>query len=149
MRFAKLIQKIINDFLIVFASIMIIITILRQLYYPNLAFDLNSIYIIMVFSFLSALLGFILYPPNDISEKNMRIRIVIHFFALEILLVVSGIVLGIVNSKLDVIILALQIAVIYTFVRLLSWKSDKKEALKINERLNALKKEEYKKSLKS
>ena len=114
-----------------------------------MAFDLKSIYIIMAFSFLSALLGFILYSPNDISEKKMRIRIAIHFFALEILLIALGSVFGIVNSALDVIILALQIAVIYTLVRLLSWKNDKKEAQKINEKLKAFKKDDYEKSLKS
>lgn len=143
MKLAKLGQKIMNDFMIVFASIILIITLLRQMYYPHLVFDLNSIYIIMTCSFLSAILRFILYAPNDISERNARIRIALHFFSLEILLIIFGSVLGIVNSKLDVIILALQIALIYSLVRLLSWQSDKKEATKINERLNELKKIDY------
>ncbi|WP_158587532.1 hypothetical protein [Neobacillus notoginsengisoli] len=45
------------------------------------------------------------------------------------------------NRALDGFILALQIAVIYTLVRLLSWQKDKKEARKINEKLKALKKD--------
>ena len=109
------------------------------MYYPQMAFDLKSIYIIMAFSLLSALIGFILYTPNDISEKNMRIRIVIHFFTLEILLIALGSVFEIVTTILDGIILAVQIAVIYVLIRLLSWRNDKKEAQKINEKLNALK----------
>jgi O-antigen/teichoic acid export membrane protein len=129
-----------KDFLIIFAAIIIIITILRQMYYPDLAFDLKSIYIIMAFSFISALLGFILYSPNDISEKKIRIRMAIHFFTLEIVLIVLASVFDIVNSAVDGFILALQIAVIYILVRLLSWQKDKKEAQKINEKLKALKK---------
>jgi len=129
----------IKDFLIIFASIIIMITILRQMYYPQMAFDLRSIYIIMAFSLLSTLMGFILYTPNDISEKNMRIRIVIHFFTLEFLLIALGSVFEIVTTVLDGIILAVQIAVIYVLIRLLSWRNDKKEAQKINEKLNALK----------
>ncbi|MGE7092723.1 DUF3021 family protein [Lysinibacillus sp. NPDC048646] len=143
MKTSEFVQKIVKDFLIIFASIIIMITILRQMYYPNMAFDLNSIYIIMVFSFLSALIGFILYSPNDISEKKMRIRMAIHFFTLEILLITLGSIFGIVNSALDGIILALQIAGIYLLVRLLSWQKDKKEAQKINEKLKAFKKDAF------
>ncbi|MGG3449921.1 DUF3021 family protein [Domibacillus aminovorans] len=143
MKLSEFVQKIIKDFLIIFASIIIIITILRQMYYPHMAFDLKSIYIIMAFSFLSALMGFILYSPNDKSEKKMRIRIAIHFFTLEILLIALGGVFGIVNSALHVIIFALEIAVIYIIVRLLSWQNDKKEAQKINEKLKAFKKDVY------
>ncbi|QDQ02406.1 DUF3021 domain-containing protein [Lysinibacillus fusiformis] len=141
MKTNEFVQKIVKDFLIIFASIIIMITILRQMYYPNMAFDLNSIYIIMAFSFLSALIGFILYATHDISEKNMRIRIVIHFFTLELLLIALASVFDIVNNASDVIILVLQIAVIYILVRLLSWKNDKKEAQKINEKLKAFKKD--------
>ncbi|MFD2446993.1 DUF3021 family protein [Bacillus sp. CGMCC 1.16607] len=143
MKLSELVQKMIKDFLIIFASIIIIITVLRQMYYPDMAFDLKSIYIIMAFSLLSALIGFILYSPNDISEKNIRIRMAIHFFTLEILLIVLGTVFGIVNNALDGIILALQIAVIYILVRLLSWQKDKKDAQKINEKLKTFKKDVF------
>ncbi|MEH7179227.1 DUF3021 family protein [Neobacillus vireti] len=139
MKMSEFAQKIIKDFLIIFASIIIIITILRQIYYPHLTFDLNSIYIIMAFSLISALLGFILYSPTDVSEKELRIRRTIHFFTLEILLIALGSVFDFVNSVSDGIILALQIAVIYILVRLLSWKNDKKEAQQINEKLKAFK----------
>jgi hypothetical protein len=141
MKLSEFVKKIIKDFLLIFALIIIIITILRQLYYPNEAFDLQSIYIIMAFAFLSALIGFILYSPNDVSENNMRIRMLLHFFTLEILLITLSSVLGIVESPSDAIILALQIAVIYLIVRFLSWKKDQKEAEQINEKLNAWKKD--------
>lgn len=143
MNLSGFLQKLFKDFLIIFASIIIIITILRQMYYPDMAFDLVSIYIIMAFSFISALFGFILYNPNDMSEKNLRIRITVHFFTLEILLISLAIVFGIVSSSIDIIILALQIAVIYFLVRLLFWQKDKKDAQKINEKLRALKKDVY------
>lgn len=143
MRMSEFVQKISKDFLMIFASIIIIITILRQMFYPNIAFDLKSIYIIMAFSLISALIGFILYSPNDISEKKMRIRMAIHFFTLEILLIILGSVFGMVNNTFDGIILALQIAVIYALIRLLSWQRDKKETKKINEKLKAFKKDVY------
>lgn len=143
MKFSEFVQKIVKDFLTIFASITIINTILRQIYSPNLALDLKSIYIIMAFSFISALIGIILYPLNNISETKMRIRIAIHFFTLELILIALGSILEIVNNTLDVIILVLEIAFIYILVRLLSWKNDKKDAKKINEKLKAFKKDVY------
>lgn len=141
MKLSEFVKKVIKDFLLIFALIIIIITILRQVYYPNEAFDLQSIYIIMAFAFLSALIGFILYSPTDVSEKNMRIRLILHFCTLEILLIALSSVFGIVESPSDGIILAVQIAVIYFIVRFLSWKKDQKEAQQINEKLNAWKKD--------
>ncbi|MEH7097477.1 DUF3021 family protein [Neobacillus vireti] len=144
MTISKFLQKIIKDFLIIFAAIIIIITILRQIYDPQMSFDLQSIYIIMAFAFISALMGFILYSPQDLSEQKMRIKMIIHFIALETLLIALASVFRIVNDAQDVIILALQIAVIYFLVRLLSWKNDKKDAQKINEKLKALKQDVHK-----
>lgn len=141
MKLSEFVKKIIKDFLLIFALIIIIMTILRQVYYPNEAFDLQSIYIIMAFAFLSALIGFILYSPTDVSEKNMRIRLILHFCTLVILLIALSSVFGIVESPTDAIILAVQIAVIYFIVRFLSWKKDQKEAEQINEKLNAWKKD--------
>jgi energy-coupling factor transporter transmembrane protein EcfT len=141
MKLSEFAKKIIKDFLLIFALIIIIITILRQLYFPDEAFDLKSIYIIMAFAFLSAIIGFILYSPNDLSEKNMRIRMILHFFTLEILLIALSSVFGIVESPSDGIILAVQIAIIYFIVRFLSWKKDQKEAQQINEKLMAWKKD--------
>ena len=140
MNFLEFVQKTIKNFFIIFASIIMIITLLRQMFYPDMAFDLKSIYILMAFSFLGALTGFILYSPNDLSEKKMRIRIIIHFFTLEILLIVLGSAMNLVTGS-GIIILALQIAVIYIIVHLLTWQNDKKDAKKINEKLKIFKKD--------
>ncbi|QCJ44987.1 DUF3021 domain-containing protein [Bacillus sp. S3] len=139
MKMSKFVQKLMKDFLLIFASIIIMMTILRQIYNPDLAFDLKSIYIIMAFSFFSAFIGFILYSPHDLSEKKRRIRMAIHFLTLEILLIALASIFDVVNNVVDGIILALQIAGIYILVRLLSWKHDKKEAQEINEKLKAFK----------
>jgi len=141
MNFFEFLQKIIKNFFIIFASIIMIITLLRQMFNPDMAFDLKSTYVIMAFAFLGALTRFILYSPNELSEKKMQIRIIIHFFTLEILLIAIGSAIKLVNSTSEVIILALQIAVIYVIVRLLSWQNDKKDAKKINEKLEAIKKD--------
>jgi ABC-type multidrug transport system permease subunit len=140
MKTTEILQKMGRNFLIIFASIIIMLTILRQVYNPQLAFDLKSIYIVMGFSLISALTGLILYSPDDLSEQKMLLRRGIHFFTLECLLIALSSILGIVESPSDGLILAVQIAIIYLLVRLLSWQKDKKEAQQINEKLMERKK---------
>ncbi|AIQ61554.1 DUF3021 family protein [Paenibacillus borealis] len=143
MKLSEIAKDIIRDFLVIFASIIIIITVLRQIYIPELAFDLISIYTIMGFSLLGALTGILWYTPHEISERAMRVRIVIHFLLLEILLIGLASLIGVVNDVSGALLLALQIAVVYAIVRVLSYEKDKKEADQINERLKAVKQENH------
>ncbi|MEK3718235.1 DUF3021 family protein [Paenibacillus sp. FSL R7-0333] len=141
MKRSEVVKDIIRDFLVIFASIIIIITVLRQIFMPELAFDLISIYTIMGFSLLGALTGLMLYAPDEVSEQAMRVRIVIHFLLLELLLITLASLIGAVASVSAALLFALQIAVVYAIVRLLSYEKDKKEAEQINERLKAVKQE--------
>lgn len=140
MAVSDFIKKLARDFLIIFGAIMIIITILRQIYIPDLAFDLKSIYIIMIFAFVGALTGFIVDVPQEISEKSMRVRFTVHFCILEAILITLASIMGIVDHWGSVIILALEIGVIYAIVRLLSWQNDKQTARTINEKLESFRK---------
>jgi len=141
MKYSGPIKEMIRDFLLIFASIMIIIAILRQIYAPDASFELNTIFTIMAFSFLGALTGIILYTPHSISENKMRFRVILHFLFLESLLVSLAVILKLVYTTFDILLLALQIAAVYAIVRLLTYRNDKKEAQKINERLKEFKKE--------
>jgi len=141
MKYSELIKEMIRDFLIIFASIIIIITILRQIYDPGASFELKTIFIIMAFSFLGALTGIILYTPHAISEYKMRLRVILYFLFLEVLLISLAVLLNLVSGTFDILLLALEIAAVYVIVRLLTYKNDKKEAQKINERLKTFKKE--------
>ncbi|MNW49390.1 hypothetical protein D3C74_268060 [compost metagenome] len=141
MKYSELIKEMIRDFLIIFASIIIIIAILRQIFAPDVNFELKTIFTIMAFSFLGALTGIILYTSHAISENKMRLRVILHFFFLEALLISLAVILNLIHSPLDILILALEIAAVYAIVRLLTYKNDKKEAQKINERLKTFKNE--------
>ncbi|MFF2480922.1 DUF3021 family protein [Paenibacillus sp. NPDC058071] len=141
MYISEFIKKAFQQFSIILASVIITLTILGQLFNPDLIFDLKSIYIIMVFSLVSALVSFVLYAPDNISEKSMRIRRVIHFLVIETLLISLGYAFGIVDSTSSIITLAVEIAIIHGFVRLVSWRNDKKVSNAINEKLKSLKNE--------
>jgi len=93
----------------------------------------------MICSLAADLLSLFFYSTKEISEKEMRLRIIIHFVALEAVLLTLANVMGWVVGSLSTIILAFQIAVISVIVRFLSWKDDSKVANRINGKLKAMK----------
>lgn len=141
MKLIDYIKNLIKDYFIIFAIIVIFITILRQIFSPNEYFELKDIYIYMICALAGDLPSLIFYSPKEISEKEMRLRRIIHFMVLETILLTLANVTGWVNGILNTIIFALQIAIIYGLVRFLSWRDDKKAALRINEKLKAMKDE--------
>jgi hypothetical protein len=141
MKFTDYIKKLIIDYFIIFAIIVIFLTILRQIFLPYNYLELKDIFICMIGALLGDLPSLIFYSPKEISEKEMRIRIIIHFVALEAVLLTFGCVVRLANGIIPTIIFAFQIAVIYVFVRFLSWMDDRKAAYRINEKLKAMKDE--------
>lgn len=129
----------ITQFFIIFASIIILLTVLRQLYEPSLVFDLKSIYTIMFFSLAAALTGLMLYTPDQASERQMRVRMAAHFIVLEGILIGLAVYMGLVENAAGAALLAVQIAVVYAIVRLLSWRGDRRSAEEINAQLRAWK----------
>ncbi len=141
MKFTYYIKKLIRDYFIIFAIIVIFLTILRQIFLPDMYLELKDIFICMIGALLGDLPSLIFYSAKEMSEKEMRIRIIIHFVVLEAVLLTFGCVIRLVNGILPTIIFAFQIAVIYVFVRFLSWLDDRKAANRINEKLKAMKDE--------
>lgn len=143
MKLIDYIKKLIRDFFIIFAIIVICITILRQIFMPDEYFELKDIFIYMICSLVGDLPSLILYLPKEISEKEMRLRIIIHFMVLETVLLTLANVMGWVTGIVNTILFAFQILVIYVIVRLLVWTDDRKVAQKINEKLKAMKDDQW------
>jgi hypothetical protein len=141
MKLADYIKKLIRDYLIIFAIIVIFITVLRQIFSPNEYFELKNIFIYMICALAGDLPSLIFYSPKEIPEKEMRLRMIIHFVILEVVILTLANYMGWVAGIPGTIVLAFQIAVIYVLVGFLSWRDDRKTAHKINEKLKAMKDE--------
>lgn len=139
MKLTDFIKKIIIDYFIIFAIVVMSITILRQIFFPDEYFKLKDIFIYMISSLVGALPGLIFYSSKEISEKEMKIRMIVHFVVLEAALLTFGNIIDFVNGILDTILFAFQIAIIYILVRFFSWMDDRKAARRINEKLKDMK----------
>lgn len=141
MRPMDYIKKFIRNYLIIFAIIVITITLLRQIFIPEKYIELKDIFIYMLCALVGNLPSLIFYSPKEISEKEMRFRIILHFLVLEAVLIFFGYIMGLVKGSLSIIQFAFEIAVIYVLVRFLTWIDDRKAADRINERLKSMKDE--------
>lgn len=141
MKLTDYIKEFIRNYFIIFAIMVISITILRQIFLPDEYFELKDIFIYMICALVGNLPSLIFYSTKEISEKKMRLKIIIHFVVLEAVLITFTNVMGLITSILSTILLALQIAGIYVLVRFLTWFNDKKSTHRINEKLKAMKDE--------
>ena len=141
MRLKDHLRKLAQDYFTIFAVIVITLTILRQVFAPDTHFELKDIFIYMICALVADLPSLILYTPKEISEKEMRLRIILHFVVLEAALLVLGNVTGWVKGASSTVIFAIQIAVIYVVIRFLKWKGDSQSAQSINQRLQAMRDE--------
>ncbi|ADL53023.1 DUF3021 domain-containing protein [Clostridium cellulovorans] len=141
MNLIEFIKKLIRDFFIIFALIVISLTITRQIFQPNDSIELRDMYIYMICSLIVDLLSLIFYSERSISEKEMWIRRIIHFFVLEAALLILANLVGSISGIGGIVLLQFQIAVIYISVLFISWTYDKKTTDKINEKLKAMRDE--------
>lgn len=139
MKLADYIKRLVRNYFIIFAIIVICITVLRQIFSPHEYFELKDIFIYMICALAADLPGLIFYSPKEIPEKQMRIRVIIHFVVLEAALLTLANVMGWVTGILSTVLLAFQITVIYGLASFLSLRDDRKTAHRINEKLKAMK----------
>lgn len=141
MKFTDYIKRLIRDYLTIFAIIVITVTVLRQIFIPNEYLRLTDIFIFMLCALAGDLPSLIFYSSRELSEKEMRLRIIIHFMVLEAVILILARVMGWVNGIVNTVFLAIQIALIYIIMRYISLMDDRKIANSINKKLKALKDE--------
>jgi hypothetical protein len=139
MNFKGLLKGLIRNYFIIFALIVITLTILRRIFAPGTYFKISDIFTYMLCALLGDLPSLILYSTKELTEREMRLRIILHFLVLEVVIITFANVTGVVTGFLASVFLALQVAVIYAIGRFSIWNGDMKVADKINQRLKALK----------
>lgn len=135
------IKRLVRSFFIIFAVVVILMTLLRQVFTDQRILELRDIYIYMACSLAADLTSFIMYSKRELSERETRIRMLLQFFTLEAVLLTLAAVTGWVSGAQDMIVLAIQIAIVAVIVRFVSFRGDQKAADSINEKLKAMDKE--------
>lgn len=140
MKLSGFLKNILQDYFLILGIVISILTLLNI--DTNFALSCKELVIIMLAVLLSDLLSFIFYSKRELSEKEYRIRMVVHFILLEALLITFILTLGYITYAWQVGVFFVEIAAIYALVKIFNWKSDKKMATQINEKLMDMRKED-------
>lgn len=137
-----IIKKIISDFFIITTGILIGVIVYCMINKPEATFDVQILQAIVFSGFVTSLLTLIFYSRKELTKRQMLLRQVIHFMFLEGMIMWSAyssrsIEPGNITQGIETFGM---VFVIYFAVRLKGWFFDKKEAEKLNKRI-----EEYNK----
>lgn len=135
MKFLGLLKQLIRDYFIIFG----ILTIGAVFLTPPDTIDRDYIILVMTFAAVGDLPSIVLWSKSELTEKNKRFRMIVHFVLLELVILIFGGITGIVTGVDGYIIFTIEIAIIYIVVRLINWRGDLSTAKKINDRLKNLK----------
>ncbi|MBU3217723.1 DUF3021 domain-containing protein (plasmid) [Clostridium estertheticum] len=138
MKVSEFIKKLIKDYFVIFGVVVFVVTALNS--ESGFSLNIKDLYTVMIGALAGDLTSFILYSPNEMSGKETRVRICIHFITLEVILLLLAHILGIAGGYIQLAKFALEIAVIYLVIRFLSWQVYKKDAKEINGKLKNMKK---------
>jgi len=135
MKLLNLIKQLIRDYFIIFG----ILTIGSVFLTPRDTINRDYILLVMAFAAVGDLPSIVLWSKSELTENNRKFRMIVHFILLETGILIFGGLAGIVSDFMGYVNFALQVAVIYIIVKLITWRGDLAMAKKINDRLKDLK----------
>lgn len=141
MHMMDFIKRMIRSYFIIFAVVVIMMTLLRQFFTDYRTIELKDIYIYMACSLAADLTSLIMYSKKELTERQNRIRMILQFAALETVLLGLAGLTGWISGAKDAVVLAIQIAIVAVIVRFVSFRGDQTVADRINQQLNAMNKE--------
>lgn len=133
-----IIKKIISDFFIITTGILIGVIVYSMLNEPEAIFHVQILQAIVFSGFVTSLLTLVFYSKKELTRKQMLLRQVIHFILLEGIIMWSAYSSGSIEAGnlVQGIETFGMVFVIYFAVRLKGWFFDKKEADKLNKRID-------------
>lgn len=130
----NLIRELIRDYFVILGVLIIGSVFLTP---PN---TINRDYILLVMAFAAVgdLPSIVFWSRSEMTESSRRLRSIIHFILLMILILIFGGIAGVVSEFVDYLIFAIEIVVIYGIVKFIIYQRDISTAKTINEKLKNL-----------
>ena len=131
-------RRLLEYFCFINTGAMISAAIFIFIFYRQALFSIAIFWQILIVSFIAAFITTILMVKDDLSKKMERIKNIIHYILMNILVVVSAYTFKWIEDDflIETIILIILISIVYIAVTVISYKSDEKVADKLNERLS-------------
>lgn len=130
-------RRLLEYFCFINTGAMISAAIFIFIFNRQTLFSIAIFWQILTVSLIAAFITTILMLKDDLSKKMERIKNIIHYILMNILVVVSAYIFKWIEKDffIETIILVILISIVYIAVTVISYKNDEKMADKLNEEL--------------
>ncbi|MDF2537384.1 MAG: hypothetical protein K0S76_405 [Herbinix sp.] len=105
---------------------------------PEARFGYEAFFSPLIFGAIATIPSLILYSKRELSLKQMLLRRILHFFVLELTLIVFGLNSGLLESVDAAVSFAASVFIVYLLTNIISYIIDSKTANDINKGLKRL-----------
>ena len=137
-------RLVIMHFFIITVCAMFVIAATNTLFSGgfNYPIDASFPWVMMLTGLLGSLPSLLFFFRNEPTKKQFYIRVVIHFFAIEAVILIEGRILGWYSTFEYMLIIATMVLVVYALVWVFSYISDRTAAVNINKALQSFNNDE-------
>ncbi len=137
-------RLVIMHFFIITVCAMFVIAATNTLFFGgfNYPIDASFPWVMMLTGLLGSLPSLLFFFRNEPTKKQFYIRVVIHFFAIEAVILIEGRILGWYSTFEYMLIIATMVLVVYALVWVFSYISDRTAAVNINKALQSFNNDE-------
>lgn len=130
-------KRIYRSFFIITTFTLLMTALFTLIFYSGERFSNALLWQVLIFSFLTSMLGLLFYSKKELNKRQMFIRQLIHMILLVVLLFSMALLFEWIKPGVlsEAIIFLLMIVFVYTIVWAMCYRADESEAKKINERL--------------
>lgn len=135
MSLKEIVKKIFQQLPVIYMGSMMGTLIYCIIFDPDSVFTLDYFAQMLLFSFLAAVPVLVFYAKEELSEKKMRIRLLVHFLTLSTEILIMAYILGLYHTLIQGCFFFLLICGVYVLVWLSVFNADKKTATTMNEKI--------------
>ena len=130
-------RVIIMQFFIITVCAMFVIAASNTLFSGGLNYPIDASFpwVMMLTGVLGSLPSLLFFFRNEPTKKQFYIRVIIHFFAIEAVILIEGRILGWYSTFGNMLIIAAMVLAVYALVWVFSYISEKPLAVNINKAL--------------
>lgn len=135
MEMKAIIKSMIRQYPVIYFCTMVATIIYCGIFVPDENFPLTFLISLFVFGLLGDLPMLLFYSPKELTEKQWRVRKVLHFITLELVLLFTAKCLDFYQTLLQGVFFFILILFVYITVCLSVYYSDKRLANTLNEEI--------------
>lgn len=146
MELRELIKRLIVSYPIIYGCSIMAAYVFCLFFDPDAVFGLEYLEGFFLFALAGDLPSLVFYSRRELSNREWRIRVILHLLLLEGVLLSFGRVMGLYKTMSEGIFFFFIVLLVYVVVRLLAFSGDISSAKEINEALAEIKKNKKQKN---